>query len=236
MSKTLQTEHGKIEYDLQRKNMKNMRLKIDKGRIVVSCAKNVQSKYIDEFVLKHIRWIIETQKKIKQKKKGAVPENFENGEAFHFLGQAYTLLIKPGQKERAVFNGGQLTLYIKEDILEKRKKLFFNWILKQAKETVTERYYSLYPQFQRQIQRLPYLSFRKMKTRWGSAHIKKNAVTLNSMLVMAPVACIDYVVVHEFAHFIHANHSKAFYGKVEEHIPDWKQRQTLLNKQYSLDL
>ena len=112
----------------------------------------------------------------------------------------------------------------------------FNWILKQAKETVTERYYSLYPQFQRQIQRLPYLSFRKMKTRWGSAHIKKNAVTLNSMLVMAPVACIDYVVVHEFAHFIHANHSKAFYGKVEEHIPDWKQRQTLLNKQYSLDL
>lgn len=236
MKKSIHTEYGKIEYTLQRKNMKNMRLKVDKGRVVVSCAKNIQLKYIDEFVLKHIRWIIETQKKILQKRKGVVPENFESGEAFHFLGQTYTLFVIPAKKENTVFSGGQLIIYIKDNILEKKKKLFFNWLLKQAKDIIAERYCSLYPQFQRQIQKMPDLFFRKMKARWGSANIQKNVVTLNSMLIMAPIACIDYVVVHELAHFIHANHSKDFYGVVQEHIPDWKERRTLLNKQYSLDL
>ena len=39
---------------------------------------------------------------------------------------------------------------------------------------------------------------------------------------------IDYVVVHELAHTVHHNHSKAFYNLVEKYIPDYKARQKKL--------
>ena len=54
-------------------------------------------------------------------------------------------------------------------------------------------------------------------------------LTFNTLLIEAPVECIEYVVAHEFTHFLEANHSKNFYNKLEKIIPDWKQRKNLLN-------
>ena len=235
MNKTLHTEYGKIEYILQRKNMKNMRLKIDKGRIVVSCAKSVKIKNIEEFIVKHLNWIVETQKKIERKKDGILPSDFLAGETFSFLGNTYTLEIVVSQQEKAVLSGERLLLCVKEETLERKKNLFLKWLTSNAKSIMQERLQSLYPQFQRQIVKMPKLVIRKMKSRWGSANIHKHIITLNTLLVLAPVPCIDYVIVHELAHYIHANHSKDFYAVVAEHIPDWKQRRMYLNKQFSLD-
>jgi len=50
--------------------------------------------------------------------------------------------------------------------------------------------------------------------------------------VKVPLSCLEYVVVHELAHFKHLNHSQSFYDLVEKFIPDWKQRRKLLNEKY----
>lgn len=39
-----------------------------------------------------------------------------------------------------------------------------------------------------------------------------------------------YVVMHEFCHFIHPNHSKQFYAFLAMLMPDWKQRKEILDK------
>ena len=65
---------------------------------------------------------------------------------------------------------------------------------------------------------------------WGNCQPKRKILTFNYTLVKAPIDCIEYVVAHEFTHFLYADHSKLFYNQLAAIMPDWKARQTELNK------
>ncbi len=54
------------------------------------------------------------------------------------------------------------------------------------------------------------LRLRKMRRRWGSCSADGN-ITLNEHLIMVPDRCTRAVVVHELAHLVHMDHSKAFH-------------------------
>lgn len=76
----------------------------------------------------------------------------------------------------------------------------------------------------------PSLTIRKMKSRWGVCNIRTKRVTLNLELIKKDICCIDYVIVHELSHLIHANHSKKFWTLVEENYPDYKKARKLLKE------
>lgn len=78
---------------------------------------------------------------------------------------------------------------------------------------------------------MPALKIRCMKSRWGSCAYKQGAITLNSRLLQAPEACLEYVVAHELAHFIHPDHSSHFYSLLSHVMPDYKARKKLLESQ-----
>lgn len=84
-----------------------------------------------------------------------------------------------------------------------------------------------YPYFERLGVKYPIVKFRKMVSQWGNCRAEKGILTFNTNLVYAPYECIEYVVLHEFTHFLQQNHSKAFYGELEKVCPDWR---TLKNK------
>ncbi len=73
------------------------------------------------------------------------------------------------------------------------------------------------------------ITIREQKTRWGSCSGKGN-LNFNWKLVLMPEGVLDYVVVHELAHRIEMNHSKAFWRIVEQTLPDYHERRVLLKQ------
>jgi len=55
-------------------------------------------------------------------------------------------------------------------------------------------------------------------------------LTLNSDLIKAPISSIDYVVVHELCHLVHADHGPAFYRMLRQIMPDWEARKARLER------
>ncbi len=81
---------------------------------------------------------------------------------------------------------------------------------------------SVYPYFEKCGVNYPKLKFKKLKSRWGSCQPSREILTFNINLMYAPLECIRYVVLHEFTHFLQANHSQKFYAELEKTCPDWK--------------
>lgn len=75
----------------------------------------------------------------------------------------------------------------------------------------------------------PTLHMRRMRSRWGSCSYTKGRINLNVHLYQAPQACVDYVMLHELAHFPHHSHDGAFYAFVAGHMPDFRAREQLLD-------
>lgn len=80
----------------------------------------------------------------------------------------------------------------------------------------------------------PELRVRKLRSQWGNCHYRQGYITLNSALAACPEALMDYVALHELAHFVHPNHGSGFYAMMDALMPDWKSRRAAL-KEYTLD-
>lgn len=98
------------------------------------------------------------------------------------------------------------------------------------REVITNLCNAVYPYFGDKGIAFPQVKFRKMVSRWGSCHPKKGILTFNTNLMYAPMECIEYVVYHEFTHFIVPNHSAKFYNELEKVCPDWKSNRKKLKE------
>ena len=67
------------------------------------------------------------------------------------------------------------------------------------------------------------------RTRYGSCNSKGN-LCFSLFLMLSPMEAVEYVVVHELAHIVHHNHSRAFWETVERFMPDYRERQKLLKQ------
>ena len=69
---------------------------------------------------------------------------------------------------------------------------------------------------------------RKMKARWGSCS-SQGELCFNSLLMQKDEALIDLVIVHELCHLRHFNHNRAFYKLLGNVLPDWQEREKMLD-------
>lgn len=90
----------------------------------------------------------------------------------------------------------------------------------------------VYPYFRDRGIAYPQIKFRRMVSQWGNCRSKKGILTFNKNLMYAPYECIEYVVMHEFTHFLQPNHSKLFYDELGKVCNDWKERREKMKSIY----
>lgn len=105
----------------------------------------------------------------------------------------------------------------------------------ELKKLITDLCNQAYPYYEKYGIKYPEIKFRKMKTRWGSCHTIKGILTFNTQLIYAPIECVEYVVWHEFTHFLQANHSEKFYKELEKVYPNWRISRKKLKEISGLD-
>ena len=301
-SQSLLIPNSQIIYLLTRKKVKNINLRIKAdGSILVSAPFGISQKYIDDFMLSRVPFILSSLEKLKNRK----PSNpstftFTNGTHFYYLGKPYSVQIislhtstdtsldtstdisidtsssisidisNPTEttfnnsnpvettfsssnpvetifnnsigdtpfklpfslpKRNTVILSGSIMYIITDEPFsnEKNSSLVANYLSATSKELFKTLLENVYPIFNSYEIPYPSLTVRKMTRRWGSCFYTKGKICLNTNLMTKPIPAIEYVIAHELAHFIEANHSKAFYSILSDVMPDWRERQRLLD-------
>lgn len=76
----------------------------------------------------------------------------------------------------------------------------------------------------------PKIELCRGKSRWGYCMPKRNVIRLNIRLSEYPEACLRYVALHEYCHFIVPGHSAAFYSELSARLPMWKEYEKMLRE------
>ena len=204
MKKELILNGRAVPYELERKRIKNLNLRIKPdGSVHISAPRLMPAGFIESFLLSKADFILEALERAEKKQKKVTPG---------------TLLVL-GREIPDRF-----------DSEAKRDK----WLKEQCIEAVSHCFAELYPIFEKRGVALPEIKFRKMKSRWGSCQPTRGVLTFNSALIHVPEKCIEYVVLHELCHFIHPDHSPRFKAELSSLMPDWKVRQKEIREYESL--
>lgn len=229
--RTIMLEGQTLEYTLERKSVKNVNLHVHKdGSVYVSANAMVAAAQIDDFLISKSQFILKALKRFReQAEMRPQPKQYVSGETFYIQGRALRLKVVQAAKNRVYTDGVHIFLELKDlSDKAKRQRMVCNFLDQQCRDVFCEVVQEIYPVFQKYGVTMPVIRIRDMDTRWGSCLVKKGVITLNKRLLEAPRNCIEYVVMHEFCHFIHPNHSKHFYGFLSMLMPDWKDRKKLL--------
>ena len=64
----------------------------------------------------------------------------------------------------------------------------------------------------------------------GSCNPDSGRLWINLDLVKKPLVCLDYVILHEMAHFVSRRHVDVFVAVLDRHMPGWRKIRADLNK------
>lgn len=151
---------------------------------------------------------------------------YVSGETHLYLGRQYRLKVGAGETASVKMNRGHLLLTMPGKANPERvKALLHRWYLDHARQVFIEVLNEWLPRIKGHQR--PRLILRTMQSRWGSLS-QAGTMTLNSNLIRAPRACIEYVVVHELCHLTHRDHDRSFFRLLGQVMPDWEKRKQQL--------
>ena len=218
-----------VTYTLTWKRVKNLNLRVrPDGSVAVSAPARTSVGYVDDFVRAKSALILRALDQAAEAEQ-TPPRQYVAGETVWYLGRPLRLEVERGRKAQGTVEGDILHLAVPdpEDPGSRERAFGRAWdaLCRREFEEVLEELYPLVAPFG--VAR-PALRVRAMRSRWGSCHYAKGVVVLSSYLLAKPRAAVEYVVLHELCHFVHPDHSQAFYGLLASLMPDWRQRKALL--------
>jgi predicted metal-dependent hydrolase len=213
-----------IPYVLVRKNSRSIKIKIDINGMIVFAPVYIGQDKIEEVIIKKKEWIFKHYKSIQDIHMKVENRKFEKGEDVIYLGEQYPIKVFKSEnlQNKVVFNKKYFQIYLAKNLSDDLVKYNIEaslklWFKKEATILIAQRlqYYSI-------IIGVKYneVRIKEQKSLWGSCS-KMNNLNFNLKLTMAPMWVLDYVIVHELCHLKFFNHSKEFWGMVNNYYPKW---------------
>lgn len=107
-------------------------------------------------------------------------------------------------------------------------------INKLYKQELTNKILELEPKVEIQIRKLNLelvkFKIKDVKSYYGKCFINKKEIIYSLKLAKLDPIFLEYVIYHEYSHFIEANHSKKFYQVLEKLMPNYYEVQKKLKK------
>ena len=231
MIRSVEVDAGIIRYALERKDVKNINLRVRADQTVyVSAAKSIPVKTIDALVKNRAAYVLKSLNAFEKNAEAKKDERkFVDGESVAFLGHNLRLKIFQSAKRHVECDGSFVSLFVNDSKnMDEKRGLLNRWLCSEFKKVIEEIVSAFYPKFKKYGVEYPKLHYRTMISRWGSCQKKSNSLTFNTALVAAPKSSIEYVVMHEFTHLLQPNHSKKFYQQLATFMPDWEDRKRRL--------
>lgn len=210
-----------IPYEFERKRIKRLNLRVRRdGTVHLSVPVGTPAAFIEQFLRQRATWIAEARARMLAAR--PKPDTLSEGSTVYIKGEPHTVRLLQGSRASGVCRDGQLFLTVRDtgDVAARHHALRC-FAKAQAAPYLTARMQEIFPHFSPRPATFPTLSFRWMKSRWGSCTASKNRITLSEkLLFVAPHLC-DYVIWHELCHFAYQDHSAAFYRHLSTYYPDY---------------
>lgn len=222
--KVVQCRKYPITYTLVTKQVKNINMRISsKGEVVVSANPFVPMDKIDDFVSSKVSWIVKHQKSMQERSQKSMIDD----KHIVLFGNSLKIRKTTGKYNHVSYDKD--TLYVQCREQADPEKVIRQFLDKLCRDVFLDIATLTFRSLSNYHLEFPNVKIRDMKSRWGSCTPAKNSITLNRKLIHYPFEFIEYVVLHEFVHFIQPNHSKAFYNIIENYMPDYKTRMEMVN-------
>lgn len=219
-----------VEVDVVFKDIKNLHLSVlpPTGRVRISAPRRMSRESIRLFAISRIGWIKKHQARI-QSQRREPPREYLERESHRVWGRRYLLRLKEGGDRPQVSLGHRyLDLSTpKGSSTELREEALLNWYRAELRAKAA-------PVLQTWADRLDVdlrrFYIQRMKTKWGSSNPTQRTVRLNLDLVKFAPECLNYVALHEIAHFKVPNHGDKFKALLDRNMPGWKRIREQLNE------
>ena len=233
MERVIVFPERELHYQHEVKAVKNINIRI-RPDMTVYVSSNPQTALaeVERALTEKRAYIFAALDRYAEMKKYASHEHeYVSGESFRYLGKDLRLKVAVGDRNAADTDGLYLFLTVKNDTDSLKRQVVDQWYASMCEREIGGICREMYRFFEKYGVEFPMIRFRAMVSRWGSCQPRRKVLTFNRRLIEMPKICIEYVVLHEFVHFLQADHSRRFYALMTMFMPDWKKRAQLLEKE-----
>ncbi|MDD1523454.1 MULTISPECIES: M48 family metallopeptidase [Bradyrhizobium] len=221
---------GGIAVDVLFKDIKNVHLSVypPTGRVRISAPQRMSLENVRLFAISKIGWIKRHQGKITRQPR-ETPREYLERESHYVWGRRYLLTIKKGGSRPVVaLSHKTLALTLPEGTSASQcEDALAEWYRTELRERAAP----LLAKWARLLNvELERFYIQRMKTKWGSSSPARKTVRLNLELAKFSPECLDYVALHEIAHFVVPNHTDKFVALLNRHMPGWPTIRDRLNE------
>ena len=194
---------------------KKLTITVERDRnVIVHAPSHASDETIERIVESKRQWIFEKTKHKQKYQELPHPPGKElvNGESALYLGRQYRIeVVKDGLSDIKFAQ----RFMVPASHAARRKGVMRDWYITRARDKIL-------PRVEHHARNLG-VEFKQARIvdsryRWGSCTLQDN-VNFNWRLIKAPMFVIDYVIVHELAHLIEANHTPDFWNIVRTQAP-----------------